>query len=122
MGEIAGRRNLSDMTLGPLLSVTNKRIKDHIEAILKLPGTKVQFGGDVPNVEHKIPDCYGFFQPTGVFVPLEHFFTDQKTLELLTTEIFGPFQLLVEFGDNEVDKLLQLLDKINLHLTAGSIS
>ena len=110
MGEIAGRRNLKDLTISPILSWTNKQISDHIADFLKLPGTKVKFGGEVLKEEHKIPMCYGSFQPTAMLVPLEHFFRDQQTFDLLTTELFGPFQILVEFGDDDVDKVLQILE------------
>jgi 1-pyrroline-5-carboxylate dehydrogenase len=50
----AARRNLKDLTIGPVLSWTNERIKAHQDAILELDGTKILFGGN-PLKDHSIP-------------------------------------------------------------------
>jgi len=39
MGEQAMKRNLKDLSIGPILSWTNERIKAHIDAVLELDGT-----------------------------------------------------------------------------------
>jgi hypothetical protein len=37
---LAGRRKLEDLTVGPVLTVTNKRYLDHINALLKIKGVQ----------------------------------------------------------------------------------
>jgi 1-pyrroline-5-carboxylate dehydrogenase len=64
---------------------------DHMNKLLKIPGSRVLFGGK-PLAGHSIPQVYGAIEPTAVFVPLaealkpEHF-------DAVTTEVFGPFQV-----------------------------
>lgn len=45
------KRNLENLTIGPVLSWTNERIKDHIDAVLELDGAELLFGG-VPLRNH----------------------------------------------------------------------
>ena len=66
-----------------------------------------------------IPAEYGLFEPTAVFVPFRHFL-DNDSLTLLSTEIFGPFQVMTEYSPSEMKELLSVLDRIPHHLT-GSI-
>jgi len=62
---LAERRKLEDKTCIPIFTWTNQMIKDHISACLKIPGSKLLFGGKALT-GHKIPDCYGAFEPTCV--------------------------------------------------------
>lgn len=39
---------------------------------------------------HKIPEIYGSYQPTAIFVPLEEILKEEN-FEIVTTELFGPF-------------------------------
>ncbi len=117
--KLAARRRLEDLTIGPVLTWTNAMIRDHIDAVLAVPGAELKFGGQ-PLDGHNIPDCYGAYEPTAIRVPLkalaaEHF-------DLVTTELFGPFQVLVEYGDNDIDTVLDLLEKMSHHLTAAVVS
>eukprot|EP00351_Strombidinopsis_sp_SopsisLIS2011_P006208 CAMPEP_0116876850 /NCGR_PEP_ID=MMETSP0463-20121206/8716_1 /TAXON_ID=181622 /ORGANISM="Strombidinopsis sp, Strain SopsisLIS2011" /LENGTH=123 /DNA_ID=CAMNT_0004523715 /DNA_START=1028 /DNA_END=1399 /DNA_ORIENTATION=- len=116
----ASKRNLKDLTIGPVLSWSNEKIKAHIDAILELDGAKIIFGG-TPLLGHSIPSCYGSYQPTAIYVPLKHF-RGPKKLKLLTTELFGPFQVVTEYGNNEVDKVLKIMESIPHHLTAAVVS
>lgn len=68
----AAQRNLANLTVGPVLSWNNERIKEHLDAVLELEGAKLLWGG-VPLKNHKIPACYGSYEPTAVYVPLRHF-------------------------------------------------
>jgi 1-pyrroline-5-carboxylate dehydrogenase len=86
----AAKRNLADLTVGPVLSWNNEKIKAHLDAVLELDGAKLLWGG-VPLKNHNIPAIYGSYEPTAIFVPLKHFRGAQKKLKLLTTELFGPF-------------------------------
>jgi len=119
LAELAARRSLSDLTIGPVLSWTNEQIKAHIDAVIGVPGTELLFGGK-PLTGHSVPTEFGAYEPTAVRAPLaalcgEHF-------DLLTTELFGPFQVIVTYGDDDVDTVLALLERISHHLTAAVVS
>ena len=64
---LASRRKLEDRTCIPIFTWNNKQIKDHIDACLKIPGSKLLFGGKALT-GHTIPECYGAFEPTAVVV------------------------------------------------------
>ena len=91
-----------------------------MDAILELDGAEVLFGG-APLKGHSIPEQYGAFQPTAVFVPLKHFRSKQKR-KLLTTELFGPFQIVTEYGNPQVNTVLDVLESTPHHLTAAVVS
>lgn len=42
---LSERRKLEDLTVGPVLTWDNKKIKIHLKNITSLPGTKLLFGG-----------------------------------------------------------------------------
>ena len=42
--------------------------------------------------------------------------------QLLTTELFGPFQIVCTYGDEDIDALLSILERISHHLTAAVVS
>lgn len=65
---------------------------EHMENLLQIPGSKLLFGGK-PLKNHSIPSIYGALEPTAVYVPIEEILKDSKTYELVTKEIFGPFQV-----------------------------
>ena len=46
MASQAAKRSLKDLTIGPILSWTNERIKAHQDAILELDGARILFGGN----------------------------------------------------------------------------
>lgn len=83
------KRSLKDLTIGPVMSWTNEKIKEHIDAVLELEGAELLFGG-VPLRNHTIPTIYGAYEPTAIKVPIKHF-RGKKKRDLLTTELFGPF-------------------------------
>jgi len=116
---LAARRKLDDLTLGPILSWTDTQIDAHIAALTDIDGVKLLFGGHHLSAP-RVPDCYGTLQSTAVQVPLsalagQHF-------DRITTELFGPFQVIVEYGDDELDTVLALLERISHHLTAAVVS
>jgi 1-pyrroline-5-carboxylate dehydrogenase len=116
---LAGRRKLDDLTLGPILSWTNEQIDDHINAVRAIDGAKVLFGGNHLS-GHSIPECYGTLDATAVSVPLAALVGDH--FELVTTELFGPFQVIVEYGDEDLDTVLGVLERISHHLSAAVVS
>eukprot|EP00775_Hariotina_reticulata_P010386 gene10386-10544_t len=116
----AQSRQLSDLTVGPVLTWTTQAMLDHMNQLLELPGAKLLWGGQ-PLVEHNIPECYGALQPTAVFVPLKAL-KDPAAFKLVTTEVFGPFQVVTEYDDNELRMVLDLLENMSHHLTAAVVS
>mgnify|MGYP001822516930 FL=1 len=117
--ELAARRNLDDLTNGPVLSWDNKQIQEHIDACLSVPGAKLLFGG-APLTGHSIPECYGAYEPTAISAPLSEMCGDH--FDLLATELFGPFQVIVRYGDDDLDDVLGLLERMSHHLTAAVVS
>ena len=51
------------------MSVTTETMEAHVQALLQIPGAKLLFGGK-PLTGHSIPEQFGAFEPTAVFVPL----------------------------------------------------
>jgi len=119
LGELASRRKLEDLTIGPLLSWNNAEIQAHIDAVLATPGARLLFGGK-PLENHSIPDCYGAWQPTAIEVPLSTLMGSD--FELITTELFGPFQVVVTYGDSDIPSVLEILERLSHHLTAAVVS
>ncbi len=119
LGELAGRRKLDDLTIGPVLSWSNAQIRSHVDAVLSVPGAELLFGGQ-PLTDHDIPKRFGAWQPTAVSVPLEAI--GGEHFELLTTELFGPFQVVVRYGDDDVDTVLSILERMSHHLTAAVVT
>ncbi|RWW68248.1 hypothetical protein BHE74_00024241 [Ensete ventricosum] len=108
---LAGRRKLQDLTIGPVLTVsvlehsvkvkvmnctqvTTESMLKHIQKLLKIPGSELLFGGEELE-NHSIPKIYGALKPTAVFVPLAEILKPDN-FELVTKEIFGPFQVNVK--------------------------
>ena len=119
LAELGARRRLDDLTIGPILSWTDAQIDDHIRALTSIDGAELLFGGN-HLTGHTIPDCFGTLQATAVRVPLHALAGDH--FELITTELFGPFQVIVEYGDEDLDTVLDVLERISHHLTAAVVS
>jgi len=120
LGQLASKRNLQDLTAPPILSWTNERIQQHLEACLSIPGSRLAFGGK-PLVGHSVPCCYGAFEPTAVRVPIDALM-DPEAFKVANTELFGPFQIFVEWKDGQLPQVLHLLNAMPNHLTAGIVS
>ncbi len=119
LSELAARRKLDDLTLGPVLTWTNDQIQTHVDATCDIPGASLLFGGRELE-DHSIPSCYGAYEATAVQVPLEALAGDH--FDLVTTELFGPFQVVVEYGDGDIDTVLAALERMSHHLTAAVVS
>jgi 1-pyrroline-5-carboxylate dehydrogenase len=74
-----------------MLQFTTEALLEHTKNLLEIPGSKLLFGGQ-PLEDHSIPQVYGAIKPTAVYVPLEEIVKD-KNYDLVTKEIFGPFQV-----------------------------
>lgn len=118
IAEIARRRNLDDLTIGPVLTWNNEMIQKHITNLLSINGAKVQFGGK-PLGGHSIPSCYGSFEPTAVYVPLEQILPN---LDKVATEVFGPFQVITTWKSrDDLELILEIFGRMKNHLTAGIV-
>ncbi|KAJ4834219.1 hypothetical protein Tsubulata_047707 [Turnera subulata] len=99
---------------------TTDAMLEHMNKLLQIPGSKLLFGGK-PLVNHSIPSIYGAIRPTAVYVPLEEVLKD-KNFELVTREIFGPFQIVTEYKDDQLPMVLHALERMHAHLTAAVVS
>ncbi len=117
--ELASRRKLENLTVGPVLTWKTDAMLEHIDKLVALPGAKLLFGGK--KLEgHKIPEYYGAIEPTAVFVPLESIV---ENFSLVTTEVFGPIQVITRYGsEKHLLDVLDILEKMNEHLTAAVVS
>jgi len=116
----AATRSLDDLTIGPCITHTTESILSHKDRLLQIPGAKVLFGGNA--VEgHECPDEYGVVEPTAVFVPIDEMLKAEH-YDACTTEIFGPFQVVTEYKDGEVSKVIEALERMSHHLTAAVVS
>ena len=116
--KLTAKRSLRDLTIGPVLTWTNESIEEHIDKLLRIKGTKIQFGGKRLK-GHSIPSCYGSFEPTAVFVPLNSILPN---IDLVTTEVFGPFQVITTWeSEDDLKLLLNICNSMTHHLTAGVV-
>ncbi|MCO5562382.1 hypothetical protein L7F22_016009 [Adiantum nelumboides] len=118
---LAKRRKLDDLTIGPVLTVTTDQFLEHICKLLKIPGAKLLFGGKSLE-NHSIPKVYGAVEPTAVFVPLTEMLKEDEYFELVTTEIFGPLQVITEYKSEELSLVLDACEGMKAHLTAAVVS
>uniref|UniRef100_A0A1J3D2S8 Delta-1-pyrroline-5-carboxylate dehydrogenase 12A1, mitochondrial n=1 Tax=Noccaea caerulescens TaxID=107243 RepID=A0A1J3D2S8_NOCCA len=119
--DLAERRKLEDLTIGPVLTFTTEAMLEHMENLLQIPGSKLLFGGK-PLKNHSIPSIYGALEPTAVYAPIEEILKDSKTYELVTKEIFGPFQIVTEYKKDQLPLVLDALERMHAHLTAAVVS
>ncbi len=117
---LAKRRNLEDLTIGPVLSWTSDAILKHVDDLLTLPGAKLLWGGKKLE-NHSIPDVYGAVEPTAVFVPLSAM-RSRKAFKLATTEVFGPLQVITDYNKQGKDRVKSYLERMEHHLTAAIVS
>ncbi|KDP31218.1 hypothetical protein JCGZ_11594 [Jatropha curcas] len=120
MKDLAERRKLEDLTIGPVLTFTTEAMVEHMHKLLKLPGSKLLFGGK-PLENHSIPSIYGALQPTAVYVPIEEILKETN-YELVTREIFGPFQIVTDYKKDQLPLVLEALERMHAHLTAAVVS
>ena len=116
----ASTRSLDDLSVAPVLTQTTESILGHADKLLSIPGAKLLFGGKELR-DHNIPTCYGAVEPTAVFVPLKEMLKEEN-FDTCTTEIFGPFQVVTSFKDDEICHVLDACERMSHHLTAAVVS
>ena len=104
------------------LPVLARALQKHVEALLAIPGAKLLFGGR-ELAGHSIPKVYGALEPTAVFIPLSKL-RSRRYYDLATTEVFGPLQVITEFGSGQkqLDAVIDALERMQAHLTAAVVS
>jgi 1-pyrroline-5-carboxylate dehydrogenase len=117
---LAERRSLDDLTIGAVLSETTKGMLDHCANLLAIPGARLCWGGKELE-SHTIPEVYGAIEPTAVFVPITEMVKDEYFNDCVT-EIFGPFQVLTEYTDEQLPLVLEMCERMSHHLTAAVVS
>lgn len=116
--QMAARRTLDDLSIGPVLSWTTEEIIEHTNKLASIPGARVMFGGkELPN--HTIPKNYGAVYPTAVYVPIEQM---MNHFDDCTMELFGPFQVITSYKEGQDDLVLKILNTMKNHLTCGIVS
>ncbi|KAL5747399.1 hypothetical protein ACOSP7_024399 [Xanthoceras sorbifolium] len=120
MKDLAERRKLEDLTIGPVLTFTTEAMLEHVNKLLQISGSKVLFGGEALK-NHSIPPIYGALKPTAIYVPLEEIVKDNN-YELVMREIFGPFQIVTEYKQDQLPMVLNALERMHAHLTAAVVS
>jgi len=120
IGEIASKRKLEDLSIGPVLSHSTEEMLAHKDKLLKIPGAYVAFGGNELK-NHTTPPKYGMLEPTAVFVPLKEILKPEH-FDSCMTEIFGPFQVITEYNDESLEMVLEATERIPHHLTAAVVS
>ena len=120
MKDLAQRRKLEDVTIGPVLAVATEAMLEPTNKLLNIPGSNLLFGGE-PLVNPSIPSVYGAVMPTAIFVPLEEILKVDN-YELVTKEIFGPFQVVTEYKKDQLPLVLEVLERMHAHLTAAVVS
>ncbi|KAJ9677365.1 hypothetical protein PVL29_022377 [Vitis rotundifolia] len=120
MKDLAAKRKLEDLTIGPVLTFTTEAMLEHMNKLLQIPGSELLFGGKALE-NHSIPPIYGALKPTAIYVPLEEILKDGN-YELVTREIFGPFQVVTDYKDNQLPRVLEALERMHAHLTAAVVS
>ena len=120
--ETASERNLGDLSAGPVLSWSTEKMLAHVAKVAALPGASVVFGGKKLEGSDAFHAAYGGMEPTAVEVPLATMLASDANFELVTTELFGPFQILVPYADSELPRVLEACERMTNHLTAAVVS
>ena len=103
-----------------MLSWTNAAIQSHVRDVLAIPGASLLWGGR-PLEGHAVPECYGAWEPTAVEVPLAAALEDAH-FATWTRELFGPFQVVIRYGDGDLPQVLEACERMDNHLTAAVVS
>jgi len=117
--ERAGKRRFSDLTIVPVMTWNNKKIKSHVDQLLSLPGSRLVFGGKPVAEKNTVPEVYGLWEPTLISIPIELY---EKHYDVITTELFGPVTIVTEYEDSQLDNVLNIMEKMDRYLTAGVVS
>jgi len=115
------RYNLKELayreTMGPIITLNNETINDHVNKLLKINKSLLWFGNKIKK-NNKIPEHLGYIEPTAVFIPLEEI--NDKNIDLIFKEIFGPVQIISSYSN--IADVINICEKIEDNLTAAVVS
>ena len=74
------------------MQFTTEAMLEHMNKLLQIPEVELLFGGKALE-NHSISPIYGALKPTAIYILLEEMLKDGN-YELVTREIFGPFQVI----------------------------
>ena len=115
----AAVRTLGNLSIGPLLTWSDQRIRGHLKKLLVIPGARLLFGGKPEARIYRIPDAYGCWRPTAVFIPLSQI---APHFSLVTQEVFGPVQIVTEWDSrNDLESIIYIANRIRHHLAGGIV-
>ena len=117
--QLAERRKLEDLSIGPILTWNNDQLFDHINSLLEIPGATCLFGGTELK-SHTIPKVYGAITATAILVPVDQLLG--KDFEVITSEVFGPVQVVVVYENKDLSIIMEALERIPQNLTAAIVS
>lgn len=116
---LAERRKLDNLSIGPVLTWNNNQLFNHINQLLTIPDAVCLFGNE-PLENHNIPTNYGAIKPTAIQIPIEHLMTEY--FDLITTEVFGPIQVIISYNNDSLPIVLKGLENISHNLSAAIVS
>jgi 1-pyrroline-5-carboxylate dehydrogenase len=116
---LAERRNLNNLSIGPILTWNNKQLFNHINQLLAIPNSQCLFGNESLE-NHSIPLNYGAIKPTAILVPIEQLMTEY--FDLITSEVFGPIQVVISYNMDTLPIVLKGLEHIPHNLSAAVVS
>ena len=125
LSQLAAKRNLAELTIGPVLSWTTERMLEHVAKVTRLvPNSVVAFGGKPleGDAARKIPPIYGALEPTAIRMHIRDMLASDAGFEACTTEVFGPVQILVEYDDDDMPLVLRACERMTHHLTCAVVS
>jgi 1-pyrroline-5-carboxylate dehydrogenase len=120
IAKLAQQRTLADLSIGPVLTESTERMLTHATQLLSITNAKLLFGAK-PLTNHSIYHRYGAIEPTAIFIPIEQI-AKPEYFELACTEIFGPFQIVTIWQDEDLPLLLDICERMTQHLTAAIVS
>ena len=103
--------------MGPVITLNSDEMINHVNNLLQIKGSKLWFGNK-KKYNNKIPKHLGYIEPTAVFIPIEEI--NDSNIQLVAKEIFGPVQVVTSYDD--IDKVINICEKIDDHLTAAVVS
>ena len=116
---LADKRSLEQLTIVPLLSINNTTITNHIDTLLHMEGGLKLFGEPISSLDSKIPEQFGCYRPTLIYLPLTTIMK-KENFKIVTKEIFGPVQIITDY--NNIDDVIECINQIEHKLTAAIVS
>ena len=108
--EKALKRNVADKSIVPLLSVSKQQF---IERFIKLSQlSTLLFGREIDN-----STC--MWSPTCFSMSCYSFI---ENYDIVCQELFGPLQVIVQYDDDDIDNIIDTINKIDNKLTCAIVS